>query len=788
MPLVRKTVKNIVAGISQQAEILRFEEQLADQVNAISNSSNGLCKRPPTLHVATLPTDLIDPMRPPLIQTINRSETEKYTFMFNGYGVHIMDHLGNVKPVNRKVPFSYMDTTTPRTDIKIVTVADYTFVTNIKKPTRMATDITSNVWESQGALVHVRSGQYARNYIVIVNNTIIANHQTPDGSNAGHTPMIDTNYIVGELVKKMEAGGAQIWMTGEGWIYFTMKNGAKITTLETRDGSNNQAFKGFLKVANHFTDLPATAPNSFTILIRGDKVSRSDDYYTAFNTSTGTWKECARPQILSSFDKDTMPHVLRREADGSFTFDTIPWGVRDVGDDDSNSLPSFVGKPIKELSFVRNRLVFLAGENIIMSKSGDFFKFWMTTATDVLDSDTIDYAVPDETIVELEHAVPFNEGILLFSSSAQFLGRSDNIFSPKSFRVDKVTSFDCTPMCKPIVAGNRIYFSNDHEEFSSLMEYYVVADNSGIKNAQDITSHVPELLTNTIHKVIASTSENVILLLSSGKPNRIYVYKYLWQQEQRVLASWSYWDFGKSEVLGGGFSGSELTLCLRRGESTILEKIVFTSANTKDFPVCEPYRAFLDRKGIQTIKNDAYNDLTDETTLNMQEVYLSALPEDSTYGLVAKDGYFATCTDKDPIIRLIGDYRGQTVVVGELFNFKATLSQLMIKTPDGKGGIISKTNGTLQVRSLDINYEDSGLFSVSVAHEGKDTYVTDMTARFLGSVKNKVGALPLATGSLKVPVQGDSREVTISIESNSPSPLSIIGYNWEANHVERSNR
>ena len=46
---VSQTIKNIVAGISQQPPILRHAEQLEEQVNGYSTEADGLQKRPPTI-------------------------------------------------------------------------------------------------------------------------------------------------------------------------------------------------------------------------------------------------------------------------------------------------------------------------------------------------------------------------------------------------------------------------------------------------------------------------------------------------------------------------------------------------------------------------------------------------------------------------------------------------------------------------------------------------------------------------------------------------------------------
>lgn len=115
-------------------------------------------------------------------------------------------------------------------------------------------------------------------------------------------------------------------------------------------------------------------------------------------------------------------------------------------------------------------------------------------------------------------------------------------------------------------------------------------DTRGTKDAQDITSHVPSLLKNGIYDIYSCGNENIVLLPSVGDTSKLYVYKFLFADDERLQSSWSYWEFDKAAVLGGGFIGSELYLLLNRDNRLFMEKVVFTY-NTKDYED-EPYRVF----------------------------------------------------------------------------------------------------------------------------------------------------------------------------------------------------
>lgn len=201
-------------------------------------------------------------------------------------------------------------------------------------------------------------------------------------------------------------------------------------------------------------------------------------------------------------------------------------------DDDSNPQPSFIDQHINDIFFYRNRLGVIAGENVILTRSADFFNFWMTSALEVQDTDPIDLAVSDNKIATLLHAVPYDETLVLFSDDAQFILRCDGVLNPKDANIPPpVTRFGNSVKAKPACAGRNLYFPAERSEYTTVREFFTAADNTDRKDAQDITSHIPNYIPNGVYKLIPSTVENLILFLTEGAENKVYIYKYLlWTQ------------------------------------------------------------------------------------------------------------------------------------------------------------------------------------------------------------------------------------------------------------------
>lgn len=555
-----------------------------------------------------------------------------------------------------------------------------------------------------------------------------------------------------------------------------------INTAVVYDGYNNQAAFGILKSTQRFTNLPASAPDGFTVKITGEKGSNTDDYYVRYDAATQVWRECVRPGLKNHIKNSTMPHVLVREADGTFTFKEAEWNAREAGDEDSNPLPSFIDNTINDIFYHRNRLGFLSGENVILTRSADFFNFWMASAMEVQDTDPIDLAVSDNKIATLYHAVPFDAELILFSKDAQFALRSDNVLTPKdAYLTPPVTHFGCSLKATPVNAGRNIYFLAERSEFSTVREFFVAADNTESKDAQDITSHVPSYLPNDTYKIAPSSVENILMFLTEGDEESMYVYKYLFIDSVRQQASWSRWSLGGT-IYGASFIEDSLYIVVERNDYLCLERVSFTF-NTEDLP-SEPYRVLLDCKQEITVPEGGYNEIYDETTINVKSFYNEIYEPDKKYAIVTDDGTFEE-VNADGTVVLNGDYKGKKIVCGLMYNFRIALSTIYVKT-EGERGVQALLEGRLQLRQLWFNYANSGYFKVKVEVFDKDTYEYTHTGRTLGTSDSILGKRMFSTGKFTVPIQSLNTNCKIIVESDAPAPLALIGAGWTGNYVRRT--
>lgn len=781
--LVSQNIKNLVQGVSQQPAFIRYPEQLEEQINGLSTEVDGLQKRPPTIFKKKL--DGITPdisSGKALVHFVNRDKLEKYIVCFVNNSIFVYDTDGNRKNVTiQSGTEDYLKTSNPQQELQVRTVGDYTFVLNKTKVTRMTDKKSGDSFNHQGNIVYVRQGQYGRTYRIRIGSNTIAEFKTPNGDNPDHTQQIDTSYIADKLTEQARGKGVTVYHDNN-WLQIMTQD-----DVNTTDGFNNQALICFKNTIQTFSKLPATAPNGYLVKVMEDpNGSRDGSYYVQYDSSRNVWRETAAPNINVELDKNTMPHGLIRQADGSFLFKTLDWAERKIGDEDTNPLPSFVNHTISNIFFYQNRLGFSSRENVIMSESANYFNMWMTTANDLLDTDCIDISVASTKANVINFIAIYAEDLYAFTDDTQFVLRTSTVLSPKTSSMVEITQFNSSPICQPQVNGKNMYFTVEKGNYTSVNEYYTVQDVSQLKNAQDISAHIPNYIPKGVYEIVSSTISNMLLFLTTGNTKGVYIYKYLFTNETRVQSAWSKWLFF-GDVIGLGFIKHELYLVIRRGNVINLE-VIDLSTDIKDFENDEKYRVFLDCKKV--LKDiGTYDDKAEKTTFDIKALYgysdVSPFPNNQI-SLVNSEGKYLEnikITDEGTI-SLEGDVRKDTFIVGIPYLFYIQFSPFYLKYTDSSGNLRSRVEGRTQIKYINLQYDKSGYFEAWVSSNGKFSYL--MTSKLFGTSSTKFNKLLSSTGIFRFPVHARNTDVTVCIQTSYPLPVSLVGLSWECVYVTKA--
>lgn len=790
MALISQSVKNLKGGISQQPDILRFPEQGAEQINGWSSETEGLQKRPPFIFTKTI-GDAGFLGAAPLVHLINRDSVEQYYVVFTGSGVKVFDLNGREYAVHGDT--SYANCANPRDDLRMVTVADYTFVVNRSKVVQANKDPIYTIREDGECLINIRGGQYGRTFTIRLNG-ISASYKIADGANAPEVEQTDAQWLVKKMAQLLREGGANTWgwtvNEGAGYIHVVSRGDEPIWKVEVEDGYGGQLMSAVMHTSQSFSKLPAEAPNGYSVQIVGDTSKTSDAFYVQYDAARKVWKEVAGWGVQKGLNNGTMPHALIRQSDGSFKMEALPWDERKCGDMNTNPDPSIVDQKINDVFFFRNRLGFLAGENIVMSRTSKYFSLFPASVANLSDDDPIDVAVSHNRISTLKYAVPFSEELLLWSDQAQFVLSASGILSPKSVELNLTTEFDVSDKARPYGIGRGVYFASPRASYTSINRYYAVQDVSSVKSAEDMSAHVPSYIPNGVFSIRGSGTENFVSVLSANAPSKIFMYKFLYLNEENVQQSWSHWELGSNvTVLACDSIGSTMYLLLRNQSHTWMARAHFTK-NSIDY-LDEPYRIYIDNKLEITIPGGSYNDDTYETVIYPGQFY-GMKTYRGKYYIVAMDGKVTWFDEPqggwpngEPRLALSGNREGEKVYIGQAINFRYVFSKFLIKKAADDGSTATEDIGRLQLRRAWVNYEDSGAFVVEVENTSR-LFSYDMAGARLGSNALRAGGLNVGTGQFRFPVSGNAKLNEVRIISDHTTPLNVIGCGWEGNYLRRS--
>lgn len=834
MPLISQSISSFKGGVSQQPDIIRFPDQVEELINGFPSEVEGLQKRPPTIHIARLGDSMGN--NKVRYHVINRDEKEQYILEMRSGSLRVWDLKGNAKTVNIKEDSSYLTVTDPVKEFRAVTVADYTFILNNTIKTAMTDDLSPDTNDGK-VLFDVRGTSYGKTYEIWLNDKFCAGVRIPSGSISWHVRYTNTQKVAECLYYALigtkptkgywegvawKTGFSQLAASGDehvcsiatsaaGWnnvgitdtFDVAQINNGSTLSVRKKDGSDfeyniedgyaGSNFYSAKEWVSSENKLPNDAPDGFVLRIKGyTSGDTSDDYYVKWNASEKTWQETLARGIPYKIDAQTMPHALVREADGTFSFKRLEWRDRQTGDKDSNPEPSFITRTINDIFFYRNRLGFIADENIILSAGADFFNFWFETATSVLDTDAIDVAVSSNKVSILTYAVPFSRELMLFAKEGQFVLGSNDVLTPKSVKVDQVSSFVYNPNVQPINIGNSIYFINDRVNYCSLMRFYTIQDVADLRDAEDCSNHVPQYIPTGITRLSGNSTENVITCLSDNTPNTVYTYKFILINGNTIQQSWFKWTFGTddSRVLLADFINANIYMIISTPSGLFLEKAELTG-NTLDYPD-EPVRLFMDRKTEYTIpQGNKYSNFNNYTEVSLKDVYGATPTEGYTYFLVTPEGYLYRTSEWDDngVFRLTGDLRGKKVFVGRQYILDVTLSRPLIKQNNSQGAIVSEDEGRLMLRYFWFNYSDSGVFNTKVINSLKHKeYTYTCTSKNLGVSDLLLGVNKVFGGRFKFPVHELNDEVVIKLYSDNMLPVNIVSGGWEGMYVRRTQK
>jgi len=581
--------------------------------------------------------------------------------------------------------------------------------------------------------------------------------------------------------------------------------------IRVEDGLANEALGLAYQEVGSITDLPKSCFNNFTVKVIGDADIDQDDYFVRFTTKDksefgeGTWVETvgwtrdesesgALTAIETDLDATTMPVTLVPVLNGNGNISSFKlqapeedlnptppsvsgWRARSAGNDETNPFPSFVGGTINDVFFFKNRLGFLTDSNVIFSEADEYFNFFRTTTQQLLDSAPIDVGLSHTKVAILQHAVPFQEKLMLFSKQSQFVLRGADILSPKTVAISPVTEYDISDSVQPIALGNYIYFTFRRNDFEGMYEYFV-DNNTETFHSEEITSQIPKYITKQVEKIAGSQAENTIVLGTSGDRNTLFVYKHFWSNKEKIQSAWMKFTFGR-EIRGFDFIDSNLHLFTKDDDGLHLEKLTLEDG-IKDAGL--DYTLYLDSKVDGSTLTTSYDAPSKTTTISGFEY------DPADVVIYTKTGNKVTFTKTTSTAGTVGgDLTSIDFVAGIPYNMLYRFSDQTLKQPTERGGRSASDYAFQTIRNGSINYADTGHFTVEVTPKFRDKYTYAFNPDIVGA-NLTLNVFTPQDGYFRFPVQCQPNEAKIEVVSDSALPVKLLAAEFESMMIPRSRR
>ncbi|ABP87948.1 tail protein [Synechococcus phage Syn5] len=613
-----------------------------------------------------------------------------------------------------------------------------------------------------------------------------AAHTTPQDSTAG---TLDIGQITAGLVNSVNLI-SNYSAQAVGNVIEIERTDGRDFNLGVRGGATNRAMTAIKGTANSIVDLPGQCFDGFELKVINTENAESDDYYVVFRSAaegipgSGSWEETVAPGIERGFNTSTMPHALIRQADGNFTLEALNdegtitgWAQREVGDDDTNPKPSFVGRGISDMFFYNNRLGFLSEDAVIMSQPGDYFNFFVTSAITISDSDPIDVTASSTKPAILRAAIGAPKGLILFAENSQFLLASQEVvFSTATIKLTEISDYFYRSLAKPVSTGVSIAFVSEADTYSKIFEMSIDSVDNRPQVA-DITRIVPEYVPTGLTWSV-STPNNSMMLFGDNS-NTAYIFKFFNQGNERQVAGWSKWILPGEQRMCGFFADTGYFVLYDSTTGSYVLSAMELLDDPDSASIDTAFSSFLPRLDNYVVKSDLTVVDNGDGTLTV-DLEAGQAMTGATPVIMFTDGPSEFAFSQPTITA--GQFTVDTTddfVVGFKYETKITLPGFFTSEENKADRVYAPI---VEFLYLDLYY--SGRYQIEVDRIGYDTINIDA-----GSIDANIyladGAPLKEIATENVPLFTPGDQVTVTIKAPDPFPSAITGYSWQGHYNRR---
>ena len=833
---IKVSMDSLIQGVSQQPPHLRLVGQGQEQINGWSSPVEGLAKRNPMRMLAKIKDFPLDNF---YLEMFDVSASESYSVLLYHTGDKTrLEVFRNGVPPTLNVHGTGMTLNNGGIDIDstgyLFNAVDlykgYVLINNgptgllLNRNLPVAYSPELSPVRQPNGLVFIQAVAYDVTYTVKLDDVEVASYTTPSASDTDN--QISTTKVATELTNQINSKSGYFAVQAS-YVIEINKEGAGVFTIDVDDGRSNALARGFTDKVTSLSELPTIAPAGYIVNVASDPSTDIDDRYFKFTTNDGiafgegAWGETVKPGILYKINPDTMPIVIRRQADGVLfigpadgavetsgdeKYEFPEWAARTAGDENTVPDPEFIDQPIKDHVFFRSRYVVCAGTSLVFSEVDDVFNFFQDTSAALTDADSFSLRASSERSSQLNWLLPIDESILAFSAYSQFRASpaDADVLTPTTAIVLRLSNLESNPDIRPKLAGPQVLFGTREYGYTHFREFTFFESTQrkiglNLGGSNDVTLNLPKYIEGFVsHWDVGETVDTVVAVTPDDRKT-MYVYKYLWGNAQSGLskqqASFSKWVFGQ-DVQWVKWMDNILWIVLTDESGTYSCQIASDELETPEALQLHLDRLLLYPECNQDFQqsNDiiaTYDPATNLTTFVLPYTPAAKVVAVTRFVNATKEGLWLGESETNTIVCTeTGDWTNESVGFGEPYEFKYVFSNAYLPTKDqSKQRIVGELDGRTQVLRWHIYHYQTGAYDIRVKRKSraKDT-VFKFRARFLNTWNNKLDTETsfLETGIAQVPVCTRNTDCVVSVESDSWLPCVLSGAAWEGSYNDRA--
>jgi hypothetical protein len=984
MAAISQKIFSLIGGVSQQPDTIKSGSQLRVCDNYYPDTATGLTKRPGLRGISKLANAVADGTWFPIF----RDDQEKYIIQFSKAGALKIWSANNglQQTVNAVAAESIAYAThTSADELQTLQINDYIFVLNRTKTVAAGTGTIAA--QTPYAFVSINTVAYSSTYAITLDSTTFSYATPATGS------QLNVADIVNNLVNSINANANYV-AQGIGNIIYVRRANNGDFSITARGGSTGTSIDAYKGSVTSVAQLPKQFVNNLKIKVSGSAESGADDYWVIFKTSdntssgTGTWEETVGPGVVFDFNEETMPHVIIREANGTFTYrqldeasasgsagptsvagivtgvvingttsgghvvgeqfaviggtgnnlrlqvdkvqtlisasstaansnsyvqqitttqrvrsgysgryqqystvtsttyrwylngaqigstgsasltsgnivytvngsfqnisnqiragltitttttgvidavsivqagqgytatnivqntagdsftitavNTAPlegdasrlnfWKYREVGDNETNPMPSFVGYPIDTVSFYKNRIVFASRQNVICSQAGDYFNFFASTVITIVDSDPIDLSASTLKPIRLKHAIAAPQGLLLFGDNAQLLlSTTTEAFSPKTAEINALSTFSQTDKVAPLDIGSSYIFIEEGEKASSVYEM-AITDANIKPQSIELTRFIPTYIPAAILDMQVSQSAGTMAILSKQELSSLYLYRWFNLTGDQRVSGWFRWIL-PGDIQFFTFDHDILFVVTKHGSNYVLSKMSLLTDTPSESLLFEgqyldvrldlfDYNPTLTYDAAADLTHvcfkDGFEDLDEQPVLVFLNPDIAGYFEEQTLQYDASkpvgEKYFLTVE---------GNETTSSFAIGYKYEALAQLPAFYVVTDEARG--VKDTINIPRVSRIKVNSYNSGPYRAVVKSDGRDDFVLQLPQINANNYQaNNIPIIRNAQSTVPVLAKGD--QVEFELIADSPFQTAFTSLNWEGTYDNKGIR